>query len=63
MCKVKTFYEREIKSKTNKIKEERQKKNKEIGEKQAHKIINESEFIIKGIEEKSEKWNEMAKNL
>ena len=58
-----TFYEREIKSKTNKIKEERQKKNKEIGEKQAHKIINESEFIIKGIEEKSEKWNEMAKNL
>ena len=58
-----TFYEREIKAKTNKIKEERQKKNKEIGEKQAHKIINESEFIIKGIEEKSEKWNEMAKNL
>jgi hypothetical protein len=58
-----TFYEREIKSKTNKIKEERQKKNKEIGEKQAHKIINESEFIIKGIEEKREKWNEMAKNL
>jgi len=58
-----TFYEREIKSKTKKIKEQRQKKNKEIGEKQAHKVINESEFIIKEIEEKSQKWNEMAKNL
>ena len=58
-----TFYEKEIKAKTQKIKQQRQKKNKEIGEKQAHKVINESEFIIKEIEEKSQKWNEMAKNL
>ena len=58
-----SFYEKKIKERTDKIKEDREKRNKELGKKQSMLLINPSEYIISQIEKNSKKYDLLEEEL
>jgi hypothetical protein len=51
------------KKRTDKIKEEREKRNKKLGKKQSMLLINPSEYIISQIEKNSKKYDKLEEEL
>ena len=58
-----SYYEKEIKKRTDKIKEDREKRNKKLGKKQSMLLINPSEYIISQIEKNSKKYDKLEEEL
>ena len=58
-----SYYEKTIKERTDKIKEDREKRNKKLGKKQSMLLINPSEYIISQIEKNSKKYDKLEEDL
>jgi len=58
-----SYYEKTIKERTDKIKEDREKRNKKLGKKQSMLLINPSEYIISQIEKNSKKYDKLEEEL